>query len=133
MFKDAKSFSSFSVNDIPKAKEFYGRILGLDVSQDDNMPMPLLNIRLSGGGDIMVYPKDDHKPANFTILNFAVNDIEKAVDELSGKGIKFESYDNEFIKTDSKGIARDEKGQGPAIAWFKDPAGNVLAVMQTKQ
>lgn len=133
MFKQSKAFSSFSVKDIAKAKEFYGQTLGLDVQQDDNMPMPLLNIHLAGGGDIMVYPKDDHTPASFTILNFYVDDIEKAVDDLSAQGVKFESYHNEYIKTDAKGIARDENGPGPSIAWFKDPSGNVLAVMQLKQ
>jgi catechol 2,3-dioxygenase-like lactoylglutathione lyase family enzyme len=129
MFKEVKAFSSFSVNDAAKAKEFYGQTLGLDISEDKDMPM-LLNIQLATGGMVMVYPKDDHVPATYTILNFPVDDIEKAVDELSEQGVKFESYDTGPTKTNEKGIARDESGQGPAIAWFKDPSGNILAVLE---
>ncbi|HUD10189.1 MAG TPA: VOC family protein [Candidatus Saccharimonadales bacterium] len=125
-------FSSFSVDDIEKAQEFYSKTLGLTVTQSDDMPMPLLHIQLVGGGKIMVYPKPDHTPATFTILNFSVNDIEKTVDELTNSGVSFESYNNEYIKTDDKGIAHDETGSTPSIAWFKDPAGNIIAVMQEK-
>lgn len=133
MFKDTKAFSSFAVNDIVKAKHFYGEILGLDVAEDSTMPMPLLSLSLSTGGRVMIYPKPEHSPADFTVLNFPVKDIDGAVDTLTGLGIKFESYDNEFIKTDAKGIARPvNPNQGPEIAWFKDPAGNVLAVMQER-
>lgn len=130
MFKDVKAFSSFSVNDIPKAREFYGETLGLEVTEDTNMPMSLLRIHLATGGEIMVYPKDNHTPASFTVLNFPVDNIDEAVDELSGRGVQFEKYDEGPIKTNAKGIARDENGPGPAIAWFTDPAGNILAVMQ---
>lgn len=132
MLKDSKSFSSFSVDDIAKAKDFYGQMLGLEVVQRDDMPMPLLNLKLSDGQEILIYPKPDHSPATFTILNFAVGDIEEAVDELASKGVKFESYDMGPVKTDAKGIARDDNGPGPSMAWFKDPAGNILALMQEK-
>src|SRR6478735_3797743 len=117
MFKHAKAFSSFSVNDIQKAKEFYGKTLGLDVT--DN-PMGLIELKIAGN-NIMVYPKPNHEPATFTVLNFPVDDVEKAVDELTAKGVAFEQYEGE-IKTDEKGISRDNGG--PTIAWFKDPAGN---------
>ncbi|HUC87123.1 MAG TPA: VOC family protein [Candidatus Saccharimonadales bacterium] len=132
MFKDVAAFSSFAVDDVPKAKEFYGQALGLEVTQREDMPMPLLNIRLAGGGRVMVYPKDNHTPADFTVLNFSVDNIEEAVDELTKHGVQFEHYSEGPIKTDAKGIARDEDGPGPSIAWFKDPAGNILAVMQEK-
>jgi predicted enzyme related to lactoylglutathione lyase len=132
MFKDTPAFSSFSVDDIPKAKEFYGETLGLAVTQDENMPMPLLRITLAGGGSIMVYPKDSHTPANFTILNFSVDNIEETVDALTKSGVRFEHYDEGPVKTDEKGIARDDDGPGPSIAWFKDPAGNIISVMQEK-
>lgn len=126
MFKDTKALSSFSVDDVPKAKEFYGQTLGLNV--EDDPVMGFLQIHLAGGGEIMVYPKGpEHSPASFTILNFQVEDIDEAVDELTGKGITFEQYDTDPIKTNEKGIARDENG--PAIAWFKDPAGNVIALV----
>jgi predicted enzyme related to lactoylglutathione lyase len=131
MFKDTQAYSSFSVDDVATAKEFYEDVLGLDVEQDDEMDMPMLKLHLGGGGTVMVYPKGQaHEPASFTVLNFPVDDIDEAVDQLAEKGISFEHYDNEFIKTDDKGIGRDPNG--PAIAWFKDPAGNVLAVMQER-
>ncbi len=122
MFKDSKAFSSFSVNDLDKAQEFYGETLGLNVSKQTEG----LNIELGGGGNVFIYPKDDHKPATFTILNFMVANVEKAVDDLTKKGIKFEHYDGE-MKTDEKGIFR---GHGPTIAWFKDPAGNFLSIIE---
>ncbi len=128
MFKDAAAFSSFSVDDLAKAKQFYGETLGLNVTEDPDMG--LLDIKLATGGDVMIYPKDNHTPATFTVLNFPVNNIDKAVDELKSHGVTFESYDNDMIKTDEKGIARDEVG--PVVAWFKDPAGNILAVMELK-
>ena len=124
MFKNTKAFSSFSVNDLQKAKEFYGKILGVEVK--DN-PMGLIELQIAGSNDIMVYPKPNHEPATFTVLNFPVDDIDKAVDELTGKGIVFEQYSE--LKTDEKGISRDPNG--PKIAWFKDPAGNILSVLQT--
>ena len=128
MFKDAKAFSSFSVDDIAKAKEFYGQTLGLKVSEITEMN--LLQLELAGGGRVMIYPKDDHAPATFTVLNFPVKDIDEAVDALAEKGVAFEQYDTDEGKTDEKGIALgDDKGRGPQIAWFKDPAGNVLSVL----
>ena len=125
MFKDTKAFSTFSVNDLRKAKDFYGRVLGLEVS---DMPEGLA-LRIAGGATIFIYPKSNHTPATFTILNFSVDDIEKAVDELTELGVVFEHYD-EPIKTDEQGIHRGE--EGPIIAWFKDPAGNILSVLEEK-
>ena len=125
MFKDVEAFSGFSVNDIPKAKEFYGDTLGLDVAEFSG----LLQLKLGGGGSVMVYPKDNHEPATFTILNFPVDDIDRTVDDLKSKGVAFERY--EGFDQDDKDIARGiATGQGPDIAWFKDPAGNILAVLQ---
>ena len=123
--KDSKAFSGFSVNDIPKAKQFYGKALGLDVSEANGM----LTLKLGGGTHVLVYPKPNHTPATFTILNFPVPDIETAVDELIGSGVRFEQYEGD-IKTDAKGIARGSGG--PLIAWFKDPAGNILSVLEQK-
>jgi catechol 2,3-dioxygenase-like lactoylglutathione lyase family enzyme len=123
MFKNTKAFSGFSVNDLQKAKEFYRETLGLEVSE--NMG---LELHIAGGNNIFVYPKPNHTPATFTILNFLVDDIEKAVGELTEKGVIFEKY-GEPIMTDEKGIHR---GEGPTIAWFKDPAGNILSVLEQK-
>lgn len=128
MFKDTKAFASFSVNDSEKAKAFYGKTLGLDVRELPGMD-GLLQLRLAGGGKVMIYPKADHAPASFTVLNFPVDDVDKAVDGLKDLGVRFESYAQEEIKTDAKGISRDE---GMAIAWFKDPAGNILSVLSGK-
>jgi len=122
MFRNTKAFSGFSVNDIQKAKQFYGETLGLEVSETHG----LLNLHLAGGTTVLVYPKPNHIPATFTILNFPVADIEEAVDQLSRNGVRFERYDGD-LKTDDKGIFR---GGGPLIAWFKDPAGNVLSVLE---
>ena len=127
MLKHIQVFSSFSANDIEKAKEFYGTTLGLTVR--DN-PMGVIELHLETGNDIMIYPKPDHEPATFTVLNFKVEDVEKTVDELTAKGVVFEQYEGQ-IKTDNKGISRDSGG--PFIAWFKDPAGNILSVLQEKQ
>ena len=125
MFGEAKTFSSFSVDDVPAAKRFYEETLGLRVSEQ----MGLLILHAAGGNDIFVYPKPDHAPAGFTVLNFAVDDIDSAVDELARRGVQFERYDG--FQQDEKGIARPESpDQGPPIAWFTDPAGNVLAVLQ---
>ena len=121
MFENTKAFSGFSVDDVPEAKKFYGETLGLKVSEEYGM----LSLHIAGECDILVYPKPDHTPATFTILNFPVDDIEKAVDELAERGVRFERYDES--DTDEKGIYR---GGGPLIAWFKDPAGNVLSVIQ---
>ncbi len=121
MFENTKAFSGFSVDDVPEAKKFYSETLGLRVSEEYGM----LWLHIAGERDILVYPKPDHTPATFTILNFPVDDIGKAVDELAGRGVRFERYDE--ADTDEKGIYR---GGGPLIAWFKDPAGNVLSVIQ---
>jgi predicted enzyme related to lactoylglutathione lyase len=124
MFTNTKAFSGFSVNDAQKAKKFYGETLGLRVSELDE-ENGLLALNIAGDRDIVVYQKPDHTPATFTILNFPVGDIEEAVDELTERGVRFERYDN--VVTDEKGIHR---GGGPLIAWFRDPAGNVLSVIQ---
>lgn len=120
-----KAIGSFSVTDTKKAKEFYGGKLGLEISDaGEGLKMQI------GGHATFIYPKENHEPATFTILNFMVDDIDKAVDELLMRGVRFESYEGE-IKTDEKGIFRGaESGHGPNIAWFKDPAGNILSVMQ---
>jgi len=123
MLKNSKAFSSFAVEDIPKAKNFYGQLLGLDVSDEHG----LLRLHLAGGGNILLYPKPNHTPASFTVLNFPVDSLEQVVDDLAGRGVRFERYDNADLKTDEKGIHR---GQGPDIAWFKDPAGNILSVLK---
>jgi len=125
MFKSTKAFSGFSVNDIQKAKEFYGQTLGLEVSESNG----LLRLHIAGGTKILVYPKPNHTPATFTILNFPVPQIDAAVAQLSERGVRFERYDLPQMKTDEKGISR---GGGPLIAWFKDPAGNILSVIEEK-
>lgn len=124
--KNTKAFSGFSVNDMQKAKEFYNGTLGIEVSEND---MGIMTLKIAGGTDIIIYPKPNHEPATFTILNFQVADVDKAVDELTAAGITFEQYDFGQIKTDEKGIMRGN-GQGPDIAWFKDPAGNILSVLK---
>ena len=123
MFKDTKAFSSFSVNDLEKARAFYGQTLGVTVAE---MPEGL-QLNLAGGGMVFIYPKPGHTPASFTVLNFQVDDIEAAVAELTKRSVHFERYEGD-LKTDEKGIHRGEKG--PTIAWFKDPAGNILSVVQ---
>lgn len=127
MLKHSKAFSGFSVNDITKAKKFYLETFGLNVK--DN-PMGLLELHLEGGQKIIIYPKPNHAPATFTILNFPVTNIDEAADELIDKGIKFEQY-QEPIKTNEKGICHSG-GKGPNIAWFKDPAGNILSLIEEK-
>jgi catechol 2,3-dioxygenase-like lactoylglutathione lyase family enzyme len=126
MFKDTKAFSGFSVDDLQKARKFYGQTLGLDVAEEHG----LLFLNIAGGRKIVVYPKPNHTPATYTILNFPVDDIERAVDELTGRGVRFERYEQKELKTDEKGIHR---GGGPLIAWFKDPAGNILSVLEEKE
>ena len=123
MLGDSKAFSGFSANDIEKAKEFYGRTLGLKVSESNG----LLTLHLAGGNNVLIYPKPDHIPATFTVLNFPVDDVDLAVNELNKRGVRFEIYDRPEIKTNEKGIMR---GNGPTIAWFKDPAGNILSVLE---
>ena len=124
MLQTSKAFSSFSVKNIEEAKSFYESI-GLKTKIGE---MGILELELEGSENIMLYPKDNHEPATFTVLNFPVNNIDEAVDELISKGIKFEQYDSEYLKTDEKGISRGE--QGPKIAWFKDPSGNILSVLE---
>lgn len=121
MFTDTKAFSGFAVPDVEAARAFYGETLGLRTSEENG----LLILHIAGDRDTIVYPKPDHTPATYTILNFPVDDVEAAVDELSARGVEFQRYDG--FEQDEKGIAR---GQGPDIAWFTDPAGNILAVLQ---
>jgi predicted enzyme related to lactoylglutathione lyase len=124
MFENTKAFSGFAVDDMQRAREFYGETLGLKTEVLDE-EHGLLSMHLAGDRDIMVYEKADLAPANYTILNFPVDDIDKAVDDLAARGVSFERYDG--FDQDEKGIAR---GPGPNIAWFKDPAGNILSVLQ---
>jgi catechol 2,3-dioxygenase-like lactoylglutathione lyase family enzyme len=119
MFEHTRAFSGFSVDDIPRAKEFYGDTLGLRVSEEHGM----LHLHIEGDRDTLVYPKADHVPASYTMLNFPVSDIESAVDELVARGVRFEMYEG----LDERGI--NHRG-GPLIAWFKDPAGNILSVLE---
>lgn len=126
MLQNSKAFSSFSVDDVQKAKEFYHGVLGLEVK--DN-PMGVIEVVVSASSNILLYPKTNHVPATFTVLNFPVENIEQTVDELIAKGVKFEIYNQESIKTDQKGISRGNGG--PDIAWFRDPAGNILSVLET--
>jgi predicted enzyme related to lactoylglutathione lyase len=123
MFENTKAFSGFSVNDLEAAKKFYGEVLGLKTSEQYG----LLTLHLAGGRDTLVYPKPDHSPATYTILNFAVDDIDAAVDELISRGVELVKYDG--LGQDDKGINR---AGGPYIAWFNDPAGNILAVLQDR-
>jgi catechol 2,3-dioxygenase-like lactoylglutathione lyase family enzyme len=122
MLKDSNAFSGFSVDDISAAREFYGTTLGLEVADTEDM----LDIVLGSGCHVLAYPKPNHEPATFTILNFPVADVDATVDELSGRSVVFERYDEPDLKTDDKGVAR---GNGPTIAWFRDPAGNILPVL----
>jgi catechol 2,3-dioxygenase-like lactoylglutathione lyase family enzyme len=127
VFREAKAFSGFSVDDVAKAKEFYGDVLGLNVSEEHG----ILELHLGGGGNVIAYPKPNHVPATFTILNFPVQDIEAAVDELTRRGVTFEYRDNPDMRTDEKGIQWGLRiGWGPNIAWFTDPAGNILSLIQ---
>ena len=125
MLKDSKAYSGFSVNDIQTAKEFYGRTLGLKISESNG----LLHLHLAGGATVLVYPKPNHSPATFTILNFPVANVDTAVDELTKRGVRFEIYDEVDFKTDDRGVSR---GIGPVIAWFRDPAGNILSVLEDR-
>jgi catechol 2,3-dioxygenase-like lactoylglutathione lyase family enzyme len=121
MLADSKAFSGFAVPDLEAARAFYADTLGLEVSEENG----LLTLRLAGDRPTLIYPKPDHAPANFTILNFPVDDIGQSVDDLSGRGVTFERYDG--FDQDERAIFR---GGGPPIAWFKDPAGNVLSVLE---
>ena len=121
MFRDTRAFSGFAVPDTDAAKDFYGGILGLEVTEENG----LLTLHIAGDRPVLIYPKPDHEPATYTILNFPVENVAEAVDELTARGVSFERYDG--FEQDEKGIAR---GDGPDIAWFKDPAGNILAVLE---
>jgi catechol 2,3-dioxygenase-like lactoylglutathione lyase family enzyme len=121
MLTDSHAFSGFSTNDIPGTKAFYAETLGLEVTEENGM----LTLHLAGGGTVLVYPKDDHQPATYTCLNFPVADIDAMVDELTSRGITFERYED--ASQDERGVARE---YGPPIAWFKDPAGNILSVLE---
>jgi catechol 2,3-dioxygenase-like lactoylglutathione lyase family enzyme len=123
MLKHDQAYSGFSVDDIPKAKAFYGDTLGMDVVEENGM----LGLSIGGGKRVLVYPKPNHVPAEFTVLNFPVDDVEAAVDALTAAGVAFEHYDWPGLTTDAKGIMR---GNGPDIAWFRDPAGNILSVLK---
>jgi predicted enzyme related to lactoylglutathione lyase len=121
-FKNTKAFSSFSVKDLNEAKKFYGQTLGLEVSESDEG----LILQTKGGIDVFIYPKLDHTPATFTVLNFVVDDVDRAVDELTKMGVRFQIYDKGELKTDDRGIFQGK----PKIAWFKDPAGNFLSILE---
>lgn len=122
MLENAKTFPSFSVDDVGRARKFYGDTLGLDVSETDEG----LTLHLNGGTNVFLYPKDNHQPATFTVLNFPVSSVDRTIDELTDRGVRFEQYDQDGLRTDERGILID----GPRIAWFKDPAGNVLSVLE---
>jgi catechol 2,3-dioxygenase-like lactoylglutathione lyase family enzyme len=127
MLKNSQAFGSFSVDNIEKAKKFYGQTLGLDVSENRG----ILSLDVASGYKVFAYPKPDHIPAAFTILNFPVDDLEATVDELTKKGVVFEQYATPDLKTDAKGIHwNPDKTKGPDVAWFKDPAGNILSVLR---
>jgi len=126
MLQIKNAFSSFSADDLEKEKEFYGNKLGITAKKND---MGILEMNISGNR-VIIYPKPNHQPASFTVLNFPVDNIEKAVDDLTAKGVAFERYDMPNIKTNEKGIV--DGGGGPKIAWFKDPAGNILSVLQER-
>ena len=123
MFKTNRAFSGFSVDDIAKAKAFYSQTLGMEVAEANGM----LHLTIANGGQVLIYPKPNHTPATFTILNFLVADIDQTVDDLTSAGVRFQIYNEDRLKTDAKGIAR---GQSPQIAWFTDPAGNMLSVIE---
>lgn len=130
MFNNTGAFSSFSVDDLEKAREFYGKTLGVNVEVEGDMGIKLL---LAEGTAIFVYPKKDHQPATFTILNFIVDDIDASMNELKEKGVQFMHYNIDGIEQDENGVFRGlSTGKGPDIAWFEDPAGNVLSVLQEK-
>jgi catechol 2,3-dioxygenase-like lactoylglutathione lyase family enzyme len=123
----APIFASFAVKDLDPARQFYGRTLGLDVREDKQMG--ILEIHGPDNTHVVVYPKPDHQPAVFTVLNLQVPDIDEAVDALTSVGINFERYDTADMKTDAKGVVRGDKG-GPSIAWFRDPSGNIVSVLE---
>ena len=123
MLENSKAFSGFAAPDIAKEKKFYSQTLGLKTSEQNG----LLTLHLPGGNNVLIYPKPNHVPATFTVLNFPVDDVDRAVDDLTKRGVRFELYNEGDLKTDEKGIMR---GNGPTIAWFKDSAGNILSVLK---
>ncbi len=127
MFRETKAFSGFSVDNIEKARQFYGELLQMEVTHDEEMN--ILQLQVHGGNDIIVYEKPNHTPATFTILNFPVPNVQQSVERLKAAGVQFESYDMPDMKTDEDNIFR---GGGPLIAWFTDPAGNILSVLETE-
>ncbi len=130
MFKNTKIFSSFSVDDSQKVQKFYGETLGMEVNLVEGMEdFGVLELTITDSNSILIYPKPDHEPASFTVLNFTVPDIDDAVDELKKRGVKFERYKEEEYNMDEKNISRS-RGPEPNIAWFKDPAGNILSVIE---
>ena len=130
IFKNAPVFGSFAVKDLDPARQFYGRTLGLTVRDDKEMG--IFEIQSPDKSHVLVYPKPDHQPAVFTVLNLQVRDIDEAVDALTSAGVKFERYDTADMKTDAKGVMRGAK-QGPSIAWFRDPSGNIVSVLEGTQ
>jgi predicted enzyme related to lactoylglutathione lyase len=130
MLKNSKAFSSFAVRDLQAARKFYAQTLGVQVSDVPGME-GLLELRLAGGVNVLLYPKPDHVPATFTVLNFPVENVDRAVDALVERGVRFEIYKEGPVKTDAKGIASD--GNGPRIAWFRDPSGNILSVLEERR
>ncbi|MGZ6123790.1 MAG: VOC family protein [Myxococcales bacterium] len=129
MLQGSKAFGSFAVRDLDAAWKFYGKTLGIDVSDVPGMK-GILQLNLAGGARILVYPKPDHVPATYTVLNFPVEDVDRAVDALVERGVRFEIYTEGPVKTNAKGIA--EGGGGPRIAWFRDPSGNILSVLDQR-
>jgi catechol 2,3-dioxygenase-like lactoylglutathione lyase family enzyme len=123
MFANTKAFSGFAVDDVERARAFYGDTLGLKTSEQHG----LMTLHIAGDRDVLVYPKPDHEPATYTILNFPVDDIDRAVDDLAARGVRFERYDG--MDQDERGVMRSG---GPYIAWFRDPAGNILSVLQER-
>ncbi len=127
MLKNSRAFSGFSVDDLAAAKKFYGDTLGLELIEDKMG----LTLKLADGKEVFIYEKEDHTPATFTILNFSVDSINRVIDELTARGVGFEIYDNLPASQDEKGVLRGKSaGMGPDIAWFKDPAGNVLSIIE---
>jgi predicted enzyme related to lactoylglutathione lyase len=126
LLRDASVFASFSVDDVKRARQFYGETLGLDVSEDKDMG---LNLRLHGGTNVFIYPKDNHQPAGFTVLNFEVPDLDATMEDLRSREVRFEIYKNGPVRTDDQGVFSQG---GHRMAWFTDPAGNVLSVIQER-
>ncbi|MFK4445791.1 catechol 2,3-dioxygenase-like lactoylglutathione lyase family enzyme [Caballeronia udeis] len=127
LLKDSHAFSGFAVKDLAEAKAFYSETLGLKVTSGS---MGVLKLHLAGGNNVLVYPKSNHVPATYTVLNFPVDSVDQAVDTLSAHGVRFEHYDMPTLKTDAKGICRGSGG--PVIAWFKDPSGNIFSVLEER-